>query len=190
VRYLAANGRTGIRRLAPRDQDEFCRLALLSRDLHHPWLSPPTTPEGFAGFVRRGRDRDSERFAVHTVDSGDMVGYVVINNIVRRDLRSGALGYGAFLPHAGQGYLTEGVELVVGHAFGPLGLHRVEAYIRPANLRSKALVGRLGFACEGLSRNLLLDDGAWRDHERWAFTAEMLAPRPAAVEEATPSTRR
>lgn len=173
LRYLAATDRTGIRRLSAQDQDEFCRAARASVSLHQPWLSPPTTPTGFEGFLRRARAADSERFAVHAVESGALAGYVVINGIIRRDMWSGAIGYGAFRPHDGRGHLSEGVHLVVSYAFDVLGLHRVEALIRPENAPSRKLVQGLGFTCEGLSPGLLLHDGQWLDHERWALRAEM-----------------
>jgi ribosomal-protein-alanine N-acetyltransferase len=34
------------------------------------------------------------------------------------------------------------------------------------------VVRRLGFEKEGFSRRYLMVDGDWRDHERWALTAE------------------
>jgi ribosomal-protein-alanine N-acetyltransferase len=71
--------------------------------------------------------------------------------------------------------MTEGVRAVLGRVFGDLGLHRVEANIQPANLRSIALVRRLGFEKEGFSRRYLKVDGDWRDHERWALRAESWA---------------
>ena len=40
--------------------------------------------------------------------------------------------------------MSEGVRLVLRQAFGPIGLHRVEANVQPENTRSIALVERLG----------------------------------------------
>ncbi|MBW8878969.1 MAG: GNAT family N-acetyltransferase [Acidobacteria bacterium] len=48
----------------------------------------------------------------------------------------------------------------------------LEANIQPENRPSLALVARLGFTREGLSRRYLKIGGRWRDHERWAILAE------------------
>jgi ribosomal-protein-alanine N-acetyltransferase len=37
--------------------------------------------------------------------------------------------------------------------------------VRPENQRSRALLLRLGFLQEGLSRRYLFINGGWRDHE-------------------------
>jgi ribosomal-protein-alanine N-acetyltransferase len=68
------------------------------------------------------------------------------------------------------------VALVCDHAFGPVGLHRLQADIRPENRPSRRLVERLGFRQEGLFRSYLDIDGAWRDHLAYALLAED-APR-------------
>ncbi len=60
--------------------------------------------------------------------------------------------------------MSDGLRLVLRHAFGALGLHRLEANIQPGNRASIRLVRRGGFRREGFSR--------WRDYERWAITAE------------------
>lgn len=103
--------------------------------------------------------------------SGEIAGSVNINNIVRGSLQSGSLGYAAYADTAGRGYMTEGLGLVVRHAFGELGLHRLEADIQPGNDRSARLVARLGFRREGHSPAFQFIDGEWRDHDRWALTA-------------------
>ena len=61
---------------------------------------------------------------------------------------------------------------VVSTAFGLLGLHRLEANIQLGNVPSTRLIQSLGFRLEGFSPNYLKIAGAWKDHERYALTAE------------------
>ena len=68
--------------------------------------------------------------------------------------------------------MAEGLALVIGRAFGELGLHRLEANVRRANRRSIALVRGLGFHREGVARGYLKIGGRWQDHERWALLKE------------------
>lgn len=171
--YLTTGPRVGVRTLERADSEEFLALVHASKDLHHPWIAPPATAEDFEAYVARFDAPEREGFVVCERAGGRIVGGVNINNIVHGAFRCGALGYTAFAPFAGQGFMTEGLALVVRHAFGPLGLHRLEANIQPGNEASRRLVQRLGFRLEGLSPDFLFIDGAWRDHERWAITAEM-----------------
>ena len=70
------------------------------------------------------------------------------------------------------GYMTEALQLALHYAFKSLRLHRLEANIQPSNAASIALVKRAGFVLEGYSERYLKVCGRWRDHERWAITAE------------------
>ncbi|MEU8529241.1 MULTISPECIES: GNAT family N-acetyltransferase [Streptomyces] len=178
--YVAVGPRVALRPFTADDAGEFTAAARASRALHRPWLFPPQTAEDYAAY-RRNLDKDPARLGFLVCEratEGRIAGFVNINNIVRGTFLSGALGYGAFAHAAGRGLLGEGLGLVLRHAFGPLGLHRLEANIQPGNAASRALVMRAGFRLEGFSPAMLFIDGAWRDHERWAITAE--APRPAA----------
>ena len=61
------------------------------------------------------------------------MGVINLNEIVRGPFRSACLGYYAFIPHMGRGYMTEAFRLVPHWAFRDLHLHRVEANIQPGN---------------------------------------------------------
>ncbi|MER7177316.1 GNAT family N-acetyltransferase [Streptomyces mesophilus] len=174
--FLATGPRVGIRHLTYADGEAFTTLARASRELHHPWLAPPVTAEQYAVYAERLIE-DSSRagFLVCERDSGRIAGYVNINNIVKGAFLSGALGYGAFAHAAGKGLMTEGLRLVIAYAFGPaLALHRLEINVQPRNAASIALARRCGFRLEGFSPDFLYIDGAWRDHERWALTRDMV----------------
>ena len=103
---------------------------------------------------------------------GRLAGQVTVDNIVRGAMRSGHLGYWIDRAAAGRGLASLAVALVCDHAFGPVGLHRLQADIRPENLASQRLVERLGFRREGLLRRYLDIDGDWRDHLSYALLAE------------------
>lgn len=158
----------------PRHDDEAAFLARVaaSRDLHEPWVYPPSTPERYRSYLKAMRRPDQAGFFVRDRPSGTLAGVANLSHVTWGALQSAYLGYYAFEPLAGHGYMTEGLGLVVDYAFASMGLHRVEANIQPGNARSIALVKRLGFRYEGFSPRYLKVGGEWRDHERWAVTVE------------------
>jgi ribosomal-protein-alanine N-acetyltransferase len=138
-----------------------------------PWADRHTTAAYRAmrrAASRRARVGMSLPFALHY--EGRFAGQVTVDNIVRGALRSGNLGYWVDSAVAGRGVTSLAVALVCDHAFGPVGLHRLQADIRPENRPSRRLVERLGFRQEGLLRGYLDIDGAWRDHLGYALLAE------------------
>ncbi|QES44778.1 RimJ/RimL family protein N-acetyltransferase [Streptomyces venezuelae] len=181
--YLAEGPSVGIRPLTLADGAEFTARANESQELHRPWLFPPRTDDTFRAYAGAViEDPAKAGFVVCERDGGAVAGFININNIVRGGFHCGALGYGAFAHAAGRGLMSEGLGLVLTYAFDVLGLHRLEANIQPGNAASIALVRRAGFRLEGFSPDFLFIDGAWRDHERWAITADMrpTPPRPTA----------
>ncbi|MFI9645243.1 GNAT family N-acetyltransferase [Streptomyces sp. NPDC052040] len=173
--YLAEGSRVGIRSYTLADAAEFTAAARESKSLHHPWLFPPDTAEAYAVYAARViGDPAKAGFLVCEKGSAALAGFININNIVEGGFLSGALGYGAFAHAAGRGLMTEALSLVVRYAFGPMGLHRLEINAQPGNTASIALARRCGFRLEGYSPDMIRIDGAWRDHERWAITAEMV----------------
>lgn len=166
------SARVRLEPLHAHDRDELLALNRASRAFHRGWATPPTTPAQFARLLARTRLPGYAPFVVRRHEDDAIVGALEISQIVLGPFRSAYLGYEVGAPYARQGYMHAGLGLAIGHAFGALGLHRLEANIRPENAASIALVRRLGFAREGYSRRYLKIGGRWRDHERWALLAE------------------
>ena len=151
---------------------EFLEAARRSRAFLWRWAAPPATARAYGAYVRRLSTPAYQGYFVVLRESGELAGVVNLNEIVRGLFQGAYLGCYAFVPHAGRGYISEGVQLVLRRAFGELRLHRVEANIQPENESSLALFGRVGFRREGYSPRYLKIAGRWRDHERWALLAE------------------
>lgn len=155
-----------------RDETAFLAAVRSSQELHLPWTHLPETPQGFRSLLERQQLPTEEVYLICRNEDGEMVGLANLSQIFLRDFRNAYLGYSAFAPHEGQGNMTEGLRLVLRRAFGPIGLHRVEANVQPDNPRSIALVERLGFRREGYSPKYLKIGSHWRDHVRYAVLAE------------------
>ncbi len=155
-----------------RHRDEFLALVEASRHAHRPWVAPPASRAAFAAYLRRARRATERVFLVCRREDRAIVGVIALSQIFLGNFRSAYLGYYAGASFIGQGYMSEGLRLVLRRAFGVLRLHRLEANIQPKNHASIRLVRRAGFRREGFSPRYLKILGRWRDHERWAITAE------------------
>jgi ribosomal-protein-alanine N-acetyltransferase len=155
-----------------RRQREFLAAVRGSRRVLGSWAAPPSTPAAYRAYVRRLRRPTHVGHFVVLRATGELVGVINVNEIVRGAFRGAYLGYYGFSPHVGRGLMREGLRLVLRRAFSELGLHRVEANIQPGNTASRRLVRRLGFRREGFSPRYLKIAGRWRDHERWALLSE------------------
>jgi ribosomal-protein-alanine N-acetyltransferase len=171
-RAIATGARVALHRPTARDADDLIAAARRSRRLHGPWVQAPDTPEAVAAYLRRIRPATHEGFLVRRTSDDALVGVINLSEIVRGAFSSAYLGYHAFTPHARRGYLREGVGLVTVHAFGTMGLHRLNANVRPENVASVALLRNAGFRVEGSAPRYLHLDGAWRDHRPWVLLAD------------------
>lgn len=168
-------------------RDAAAWSAIRIRDQCHlaPW--EPTMPGGWAErhaptewpgrwlqLRSAGRRGLALPFAV-TLDER-FVGHVMVGNVVREPLLSAYIGYWVDSTVTRGGVITAAVALVVDHCFTRVGLHRLEATVRPENTASMRVLGKLGFREEGLFRRYLDVDGAWRDHVCFALTAEDVRP--------------
>jgi ribosomal-protein-alanine N-acetyltransferase len=109
-------------------------------------------------------------------ESGPVVGTCNYTNIVRGPFLACHLGYQIARAHEGQGLMAEALRATNAFVFRELRLHRIMANYRPENERSGRLLERLGFVREGVARDYLFIDGAWRDHVLTSLTNPLFDP--------------
>ena len=176
---VSEDGRVFLRPPQRADRDEFLALMRASRLFHRPWATAPTDDNRFTAYLADARRGDFEALLACSKEDAAILGFFNLSHITRGLLQSAYLGYAVGKPFAGQGYMREGIELVLRHAFLTLRLHRIEANIQPGNHASLALARGAGFRREGFSPRYLKIGGRWRDHERWAVIADEWRTRNA-----------
>ncbi|MEM1093243.1 MAG: GNAT family protein [Bacteroidota bacterium] len=82
-----------------------------------------------------------------------------------------------------QGYGREAVDLMLAHAFGVLGIHRVSARSFAYNAAWKHLLETSGFVVEGRQRDYLFRDGRYWDRVAFSMLASEYQMRSAAPAE-------
>nr|WP_090280325.1 GNAT family protein [Mycolicibacterium komanii] len=183
----------GVVRLRPirfRDGAQWSRARLADRAHLEPWepaagadwetrhaiTSWPSVCSGLRSEARKGR---MVPFVIELDDQ--FCGQLTIGNVTHGALRSAWIGYWVAKAVNGGGVATAALALGVDHCFGPAGLHRVEATVRPENAASRAVLAKVGFREEGLLRRYLDVDGAWRDHLLVAITIDELTGSAASA---------
>jgi [ribosomal protein S5]-alanine N-acetyltransferase len=171
--------RLDLRLLGPQDYTIW-RDAMLAlpppRDKWAPTGPEDTSEERFlARCDRRMKDaaQGSSIFfdVVHRRDNA-YIGGAQIMDISRGIFQNAYIGYHIHPAYQRRRYAYEACVAIIGHAFGPLGLHRVEAAIEPDNEASLRLIKRLGLRHEGLSLRRLFIRDQWLDMSLWAMTSE------------------
>ena len=164
----------------PRASDEVAWVALRTRNRRFLERWEPRSTDGIDRFSAAGyrallkRSRSPNRLVgfVCLRDTGELIGMVTLNEIVRGAFQSATMGYWIGREYARQGLMTEAVGLMLGHAFATLKLHRVEANMIPRNTPSRRLARASGMRYEGTAKRYLQIAGKWQDHQRWAITLE------------------
>ena len=184
---LASGAYVSLRYPCLEDEEEYLELVRASRELHRPWeplrpegAPPAASSETFRTWLKDAEDPRTERMLLCRSSDSVIVGRFHLNEIALGAFHSAYMSYWVGAPFAGQGFMREGMELTLQHAFTTLGLHRVEANIQPANAPSIALAKGAGFRLEGFSERYLKIAGEWADHERWAMTVEDWEARGSA----------
>jgi [ribosomal protein S5]-alanine N-acetyltransferase len=162
------------------DFPQWAELRDYSRDYLTPWEpiwpSDDLTRAGFRRRLRRyAEDIATDKsypFLVFRESDGAMIGGVTVANVRRGIVQAGTIGYWTGEPHAGLGYMTAALRVLLPTLFGELNLHRVEAACIPTNAPSIRVLEKCGFTHEGLARRYLCINGAWQDHLLYGLLRE------------------
>jgi [ribosomal protein S5]-alanine N-acetyltransferase len=100
----------------PGDRASFLEAVARSRSLHHPWAYPPDTSDAFDAYIEAHPSRRTLAVVIEAEEP--LAGVYALSQIHHGAFRNAYLGYYAFLPHAGDGYMREAMPLLFRHAFG------------------------------------------------------------------------
>ena len=178
---MVASGPVTLRPIRLRDAAVWSRLRIENREHLQPW-----EPTGHGNWADRhhitawpglcsslrAAARKGRMLPMAIELDGVFCGQLTVGNIIRGALSSAWIGYWVDKAVGGRGVATAALALGLDHCYGPMGLHRVEATVRPENLASRAVLRHAGFREEGLLRRYLDVDGQWRDHLLVAMTVE------------------
>ncbi len=104
------------------------------------------------------RQRQGCRWAIVRKVDKTLIGTCGFNTWVRQRGSRGEIGYDLSPLAWGQGLMPEALRVAITFGFRQMHLHRIEAFVDPANARSVRVLEKLGFQCDGLLR----DYGFWK----------------------------
>jgi ribosomal-protein-alanine N-acetyltransferase len=167
-----------IRRLERSDAEELAGLLERNRTFLAPF--EPDRPASFFSVAgqrarldeleERRRAGTGEAYAI--LDGDKIAGTISLSNVVRGALQSANVGYWVDRARNGRGLASRAVAAIVVEAFGPVGLHRLEAGTLVDNVASQRVLEKNRFTRIGIAPRYLYIAGAWRDHVLFQRTAD------------------
>lgn len=141
-------------------------------------------------FQLRALGAESLTMAIHERETDRLIGSCAFSQV---DGENGSAMYHITIGEKdmwGRGLGTEATQLMLNHAFGTLGLHRIALTVFEFNERAIRAYERCGFVVEGRARESVWRDGRWWDelamsvlssewHERRGRAARRVAAPPA-----------
>jgi len=181
--FEIVGSRVLLRPLRVDDWDAWREVRLRCRDWLERWeprpdagsADPALEREAFrarCGAWDRQRQFDAAYGFGLFLRDGRFAGEVSLGSVQRGPFQMGYIGYWIDEQLAGQGYVPEGVVLIMQYAFDVLQLHRLEAAIVPRNGASRRVAEKLGLRDEGVAVGFLQIQGVYEDHVRYAITTE------------------
>ncbi len=106
----------------------------------------------------RFTQQTSLRWGIVLQETNKLIGTCGLHHFSMENSRA-ELGYELHPAYWQQGLMTEALEAVLEYGFKTFNLHRIEAFIDPANDASLGLLQKLGFESEGILRDYFFEKG-------------------------------
>lgn len=173
---VLATERLVLRRFRPADLPAFVAYRSdpeVAR--YQSWSAPyplATAEEALAGMVGSHPDTPGAwfQFAVALHGSGELIGDCGAH-VLADDPRQVEIGFTFARANQGRGYATEAVRRLLDYLLLERGKHRVTAGCDDRNVRSAALLRRVGMRREGLTIESVWSKGEWTNDELYAVLA-------------------
>lgn len=129
-------------------------------------IKPITSMDGMLRYLQYGylayeSWQIPQSMVLERLSDGLVIGIMQFHTLKER---VGELGFFLAESQWHQGYMQEGLRVMVALGFQHLNLHRIEAQYDPSNQASGRLLERLGFVKEGILREvMLLNDDVYHD---------------------------
>ncbi|PCC73855.1 ribosomal-protein-serine acetyltransferase [Nannocystis exedens] len=154
LRLVSTSGEVELVRLEEADAPRQFRLIEENRQHLREWLGwldVTIQAENLREFIADARSRTRDEGAIEWAirHRGEPVGVMSFHEIAWPE-RLASIGYWLAKPATGRGLATTALRTVVEFAFDTLGLKTLRARIAPGNVRSAAVVRRLGFRVVGV----------------------------------------
>ena len=161
------------------DFEDWVELRRQNRAFLAPWeplwddkhLTRSSYRSRLGRFKKMTSNGDAFPFHVFRSEDNRLIGACNITHIERRVAQSAKLGYWVGEHYTRQGFARASVAAACKFSFETLGLHRLEAAVRPENEASVKVLGALNFTREGRGRGYLKINGVWEDHDIYAKLA-------------------
>jgi len=140
-------------------------------------------------FQLRALGAESLTMAIHERATGRLIGSCAFSQV---DGENGSAMYHITIGEKdtwGRGYGTEATQLMLDHAFGTLGLHRIALTVFEFNERAIRAYRRCGFIVEGRARESIWRDGRWWDELAMSVLSSEWRARRADLGEPPTSAR-
>ena len=126
-----------------------------------------------AKHVHMAKTDESYIWNVFLKRTGELIGWIDVSTIARRDLQIANLGYFVINIHRRRGYAREAVNKIIEVAFQDLQFHRLEAVTDLDNRGSVAVAKSCGLISEGIRKHYWFQNNRWEDQRVFAITPEL-----------------